>query len=299
MKKEGTIFKNLDGFVLVTTFFFLWFAISFGDSVEDIVAYFLILTFGILHGANDLKLIQTSNSNAKKKSSFLKVSSYYVFFILICASLFYFLPSLALLTFVLFSGYHFGEQHWSSKFKRRSKATLWFYSSYGLIVLSLLFVSHTIEVNTVIENITGHYIEPNFFSYILFFNIGLFAILYLLLKKNRSLESNWIREIFYLVVFLVVFKTASLLWSFAIYFILWHSLPSLVDQIKFLYGGITRKNIILYLKTSLIYWAISVIGLLVLFLFFGRDSNTFIAFFFSFLAAITFPHVLVMTRLNK
>jgi hypothetical protein len=73
MKKEGTIFKNLDGFVLVTTFFFLWFAISFGDSVEDIVAYFLILTFGILHGANDLKLIQTSNSNAKKKSSFLKV----------------------------------------------------------------------------------------------------------------------------------------------------------------------------------------------------------------------------------
>ncbi|MGY8916478.1 MAG: Brp/Blh family beta-carotene 15,15'-dioxygenase, partial [Flavobacteriales bacterium] len=95
------------------------------------------------------------------------------------------------------------------------------------------------------------------------------------------------------------FKTASLLWSFAIYFILWHSLPSLVDQIRFLYGGVTKKNIILYLKTSFVYWAISVIGLALFFLFFGGDSDTFLSFFFSFLAAITFPHVLVMTRLNK
>ena len=57
MKNKGVVFKNLDSFIIVTTFLFLWIAINFGKNVEDMVAYFLILTFGILHGANDLKLI--------------------------------------------------------------------------------------------------------------------------------------------------------------------------------------------------------------------------------------------------
>lgn len=299
MKNKGVVFKNLDSFIVVTTFLFLWIAINFGKNVEDMVAYFLILTFGILHGANDLKLIQTSNSKAKKKYSFLKVASYYVLFLLICASLFYFLPSLALLAFVLFSGYHFGEQHWNSKFKSESGTTIWFYSSYGLVVLSLLFVSQVAVVNVVIQNITGYAIPPKYYTYLLFFSGGLFAALYILLTKNNKMVSNWVKEIFYLALFLIVFKTASLLWSFAIYFILWHSLPSLVDQIGFLYGDVTKKSIKLYLKTSFIYWAISVIGLALLYLIIGRESDTFQPVLFSFLAAITFPHVLVMIRFYK
>ncbi len=299
MKKEGVFIEKVNGFIIVTTFLFLWFAINFGDEVEDMVAYFLILTFGILHGANDLKLIESSNSNKSKKYNFLKVASYYVLFILFCALLFYFLPSLALLAFIVFSGYHFGEQHWEAKFKRKADTVIWFYTSYGLIVLSLLFVSHAEEVSSVIENITALSIPAKYFNYLLVFNTGLFMALYIWLSKSRKLESNLVKEVFYLIIFLIVFKTASLLWSFAIYFILWHSLPSLVDQINFLYGSVTKKNIILYLKTSFVYWAISVIGLGLLFLFFGGDSDTFLSFFFSFLAAITFPHVLVMSKLNK
>ncbi|ALM07846.1 beta-carotene dioxygenase [Sediminicola sp. YIK13] len=299
MKNKGVVFKNLDSFIIVTTFLFLWFAINFGDTTEDMVAYFLILTFGILHGANDLKLIQTSNSKAKKKYNFLKVASYYILFILFCASLFYYLPSLALFTFVLFSGYHFGEQHWNSKLKSQSRTTILFYSSYGLFVLSLLFVSQVTVVNSVIENITGYAVPIRFYTYLLFLSGGLFIALYILLTKNHKLISSWVKEIFYLVLFLIVFKTASLLWSFAIYFILWHSLPSLVDQIRFLYGDVTKKSIILYLKTSFVYWAISVTGLALLYLFIGKDSDTFEPIFFSFLAAITFPHVLVMIRLYK
>ena len=299
MKNKGVVFKNLDSFIIVTTFLFLWFAINFGDTTEDMVAYFLILTFGILHGANDLKLIQTSNSKAKKKYNFIKVASYYILFILFCASLFYYLPSLALFTFVLFSGYHFGEQHWNSKLKSQSRTTILFYSSYGLFVLSLLFVSQVTVVNSVIENITGYAVPIRFYTYLLFLSGGLFIALYILLTKNNKLISSWVKEIFYLVLFLVVFKTASLLWSFAIYFILWHSLPSLVDQIRFLYGDVTKKSIILYLKTSFVYWAISVTGLALLYLFIGKDSDTFEPIFFSFLAAITFPHVLVMIRLYK
>ncbi|MGY8915448.1 MAG: Brp/Blh family beta-carotene 15,15'-dioxygenase, partial [Flavobacteriales bacterium] len=163
MEKEGVIFKNLDGFMIVTTFLCLWFAINFGENVEDMVAYVLILTFGILHGANDLKLIQTSNSKSKKKYNFLKVVSYYVLFILFCASLFYYLPSLALLAFVLFSGYHFGEQHWSSKLNGQSGLAKWLYSSYGLVVLSLLFVSQAAAVNGVTENITGYIIPVRYY----------------------------------------------------------------------------------------------------------------------------------------
>ena len=299
MKKENAVFENLDGFLIVTTFLSLWFTIKVESGVEDMVAYFLILTFGILHGANDLKLIQAANSQAKKKYDFLKVASYYVLFILFCAALFYYLPIFALSAFVIFSGYHFGEQHWSSKLNQQTHIIKWFYTSYGLVVLFLLFVSHAAVVNSVIEDITGFVVPIKYYTYLLLFNGGLWGALYLFLSRYRKLYSNWVKEVFYLVIFLIVFKMASLLWAFAIYFILWHSLPSLVDQIRFLYGGVTKKNIFLYLKTSIIYWAISVIGLVLLYLFFGGQSDAFLPFFFSFLAAITFPHVLVMTKLNK
>jgi Brp/Blh family beta-carotene 15,15'-monooxygenase len=299
MKKENAVFENLDGFLIVTTFLSLWFTIKVESGVEDMVAYFLILTFGILHGANDLKLIQAANSQAKKKYDFLKVASYYVLFILFCAALFYYLPIFALSAFVIFSGYHFGEQHWSSKLNQQTRIIKWFYTSYGLVVLFLLFASHAAEVNSVIEDITGFVVPIKYYTYLLLFNGGLWGALYLFLSRYRKLYSNWVKEVFYLAIFLIVFKMASLLWAFAIYFILWHSLPSLVDQIMFLYGRVTKKNIFLYLKTSFIYWAISVIGLVLLYLFFGGQSDAFLPFFFSFLAAITFPHVLVMTKLNK
>ncbi|MBT4780683.1 MAG: beta-carotene 15,15'-dioxygenase, partial [Polaribacter sp.] len=46
--------RNYQNFMMFFTFFLFWFSIQFGEFVEDSVAFVLIVSLGILHGANDL-----------------------------------------------------------------------------------------------------------------------------------------------------------------------------------------------------------------------------------------------------
>ena len=290
---------DLSSFIIVATCFALWLAVFFEKGIEDFLAYILILTFGILHGANDIKLIQKTNTAIHTRLGFITTLIYYVLFVGASVLFFFFLPSVALVLFILFSGYHFGEQHWVSKTKKTSIFNSLLYISYGLLILFLIFYAHGPEVSLIIEEICDYKPSIPYYRY----GVILFGLLSFLLGTLCYLKKNMIfnfpKQIFYLIVLYIVFNTASLLWAFAIYFILWHSLPSMVDQILYLYGNVKLKSIKKYVWSSIPYWAISVIGIgSILFLFKGA-VNTSLALFFSFLAAITFPHVLVIKRLNK
>ena len=292
-------FNRLNNFSLVATFFALWFAVFFEDAVEDVFAYLLIFTFGILHGANDLKLISHSSKSQFSSKQFFATFLYYLLFVLVCALIFYFLAPLALLFFILFSAYHFGEQHWASRLGKTKGYSQIFYLSYGLLLLFLLFSAHGSEVSNVIKEITGIAVHLKYYNYGLWISILATFISYVIVQKRKVFTFILIKELFYLCLFFVVFNTASLLWSFAIYFILWHSLPSMLDQIKYIYGGFSKENMFKYLKSSSIYWILSITAIAFLFLFFRNADQTFLALFFSFLAAITFPHVLVITKIFK
>jgi Brp/Blh family beta-carotene 15,15'-monooxygenase len=293
------IFKQLNNFSLVATFFGVWLGVFFEDAVEDVFAYLLIFTFGILHGANDLKLMSHSGNARSDSKQFFLTFLYYVLFVLGCALLFYFLASFALLFFILFSAYHFGEQHWSHTLRKTIGMNGVFYTSYGLLLLLLLFTSHSAEVSDIIEEITGISVHKEFYRYALWLSILTTSILYGIIQKSKVLTWFTLKEFFYLCLFLLVFSTASLLWSFAIYFILWHSLPSMLDQIRYLYGDYSKEHMLRYVLSSSLYWIVSITALAFLFLFFKKTDQTFLALFFSFLAALTFPHVLVITKLYK
>jgi Brp/Blh family beta-carotene 15,15'-monooxygenase len=297
MKNNETILSNLKNASLILTFFFLWLAVFSEEYIENIFAYILILTFGIVHGANDIKLI--GEVVVLKNAQFLKTLIYYIVFILISAAFFYFVPAIALLLFVIFSGYHFGEQHWFSKTKGSVFTSAIFFLSYGLFILFLMFDAHKVLVNEVVLAITSFAIPNHFYLIGLVCSAFVMSIGYMFLKHDKWVASKLVREIFLLLVFFIVFNTASLLWSFAIYFILWHSIPSLVDQIIFLYGSYNQKNALNYMKSSFFYWLIAVTGLLVALFFFKDSFQESLALFFSLLAAITFPHVLVIKKINN
>lgn len=300
MKNKDLSILNLSSFMIVSTFFSLWLAVQFEESVENIFAYVLILSFGILHGANDLKLIQRSESSEVTGKSFLKTLFYYIIFVLGSALLFYFIPAIALFLFVIFSGYHFGEQHWTAQIKESSIVSRIFFLAYGLFILCLLFYIHAETVSKIIENIIEGTIWQATYAYATIFSGALTVSLFIFLTfKNKNLQTNFIKELFYISVFFVVFSTASLLWSFAIYFVLWHSIPSLADQINYLYGSLSKDAIKSYVKASFPYWMISIIGLSVVLYVLRDNFEASLSFFFSFLAAITFPHVLVINRINN
>ncbi|WP_273565974.1 Brp/Blh family beta-carotene 15,15'-dioxygenase [Maribacter halichondriae] len=299
MKNTSAIITEMNNMIIVATFFFLWLAIFFEDAVENIFAYILILSFGILHGANDLKLLQKSESIRESGREYITWFIYYVLFVLISLSVFYFIPAIALVLFVIFSAYHFGEQHWAIKVQKPTFVIQTFFICYGFFILFLLFHAHENAVTDIIYNITGYTVWRKAYFFGCLISGSTAALLLGTAFINKTIKSSIVLEVFLLLVFFVVFNVASLLWAFAIYFILWHSLPSLAEQIVFLHGNLSGKSIKKYIVSSFPYWIISVIGISLLLYMFRDDFETSLAFFFSFLAAITFPHILVISRLKN
>ena len=291
--------KNYSNIAIVASFFGLWMDSFLSTELQILSGFFLIFTFGILHGANDLLLIKNINT-VEHSSSGLKILGYYVVVVLIGILLFYIIPQIALLLFIIVSAYHFGEQQWQNLQHNFPKwLVIVFQFIYGLVILLLLFNFHSSEVQHIISNIANISIPPIYFTVLLQVSgiicIGLSAYLYWKLEKIRK---KILLEFFYLVLFAILFKSSSLIWGFAIYFVLWHSIPSIIDQINFLNGSFSMKYFAAYCKAAGIYWFISIVGITVIY-YLCKGEQLFNALFFSFLAAITFPHAAVITEMFR
>ncbi|RZP02043.1 MAG: hypothetical protein EVA43_05390 [Flavobacteriales bacterium] len=282
---------------LLLTFFFLWVTTQFGIDIENLLAYIFVLSLGILHGSNDLKLI--GNFSGEKKYTFRTKLSIYIFVVLFSFCFFLIFPSIGLLLFILFSGYHFGEQHLAEKIKSKHWSKYFLYLIYGLLIFFLVFHTHSYEVINIIYDITNINLNASFFSYFLFITFGSLIIFYLVYSDNKNSLIQLIEEVAYVFLFYVLFTNSTLLWSFAIYFIVWHALPSLNDQIITIYGKISLANVVKYLKVSFLYWGFSVIGICMLSYFTADNTSLFNLLFVALLASITFPHAFVIFKMQR
>ena len=257
--------------------------------VQNIVAIFGILSFGILHGANDLKII-AKKTRQKEGATGFKFFVLYIGVVLLGIVLFFFIPKIALLSFVLVSCYHFGEQHWSGRSLDRLNPFM-FYFSYGAIVFFSLFTFQYEQSAEIILQITGLTLAFQFFWIGLAVSFLAFLLCLILSKKNLT---HYLLELGLLVVLAFLFSNASLLFGFGLYFVLWHSIPSLNSQLKYIYKASTRNSLLQYLKAAALYWILALAGMLLFYYFASVPEDQYLSIFFSFLAAITFPHAVVM-----
>lgn len=291
--------KNTNKIGIILSFLALAINSHFSYGSQQIIGFVGIFLFGILHGANDLALINKID-NQKSGKSFLQILLYYIAIVVSGIILFYSLPKIALLLFILFSGYHFGEQHWGFiKIQRKFQLLPVFHTIYGLFILSLLFFCHPLEVKKIISLIIAEKVDYLDFSK----TTAVLAVIMVALgtwiaMRSKEFKNSLIVNIFYLMVFAIVFKTADLIWAFAIYFVVWHSIPSIKEQVSFLYGDFSFKNFQLYFKSAFPYWIISLLGIALLYYVFS-DKEIFNALFFSFLAAITFPHTIIIIKMQN
>ena len=260
----------------------------------DILSGFGILTFGIVHGANDLLLINKTTNTTKSifTQFFIYLTLVLLFFIF-----FYSIPSLALITFVILSSYHFGEHQWTLFEKTNSNIIKILYFSYGLLIFSILFYFNFNEVSFIIKDITDQSFDLTFFKKLLIYSSLTTLIISIMLFKH--LKNQLLIQIFLLIFFLITVYFTDLLMSFAIYFVLWHSLPSILEQSKFLFGSSERTHLKIYLKKASLYWILSILGLTVTYYIFKDSQSQLLSIFFSFLAAITFPHTFVISKIKK
>ena len=296
-KNLDKVIKSLPNIKLLVTFFLLWTTTVIDIHTEAYLAYIMILTVGILHGSNDIELLFGS-FNLKRKQTF-QVVALYIGMVLLTVLLFYFIPAITLGIFILFSAYHFGEQHFVKKVSSKRLTKELFYLSYGMMILSMLFFLNETEVIVIISQITGLVLSSLLFSAGLIVSICLTCVFGVLLFLEKKLNTSLMREVFLLLVFYIIFKFATVLWAFAIYFIVWHAYPSIMDQISVLKSRMKSFSLKQYMKTSFIYWLISVTGIGVLFLLTSEMPELFNALFFTFIAAISFPHIYVIRKMNS
>ncbi len=112
--------------------------------------------------------------------------------------------------------------------------TFAFQSIYGLLILSLLFIFHKEQVQEIIVNICQLQVPTTYFNLLFGIVLALFlslcSVVYL---QNKNQIQNILQECFYILLYAIIFKSSSLIWGFAIYFVIWHSIPSIMDQIRF------------------------------------------------------------------
>ena len=240
--------------MVVISVFMLWFSSYSTAYLEAILSCIFILSFGVLHGSNDIQLLHRAYRHKQSQFSVYKAIILYVLVVLGILGLFAMWPQLALPLFLLICGFHFGEQHWSTNVKQKSVFNFLFFSLYGLFILFMLFYVQREQVVPVFRELSGIAVPPSLLG-ILFLVSGIgLVVTAMFLYLNKVLTIRFLEEAFILVLLFIIFNVTTLIWSFSIYFILWHSIPSLRDQLVFLYGRSSRATFVRYLRTSLPYW---------------------------------------------
>jgi Brp/Blh family beta-carotene 15,15'-monooxygenase len=287
---------NYENIALYLTFFLLWISIQFGEVVEDFLAYAMVITLGILHGANDILILSIKD---KKEKSLIKNLIIYISIIFLCLIIYFFSSFITIILFVLLSSYHFGEEHLSKRINVNLLFNFFYFLGYGMLIFSLLFYQSIPDVDLIMLELTGFTFTENQIEITLFTSAGflIIASIFLILTKKNSYEL-FLKEFFYLLLLYLVFKTSSLILGFAIYFILWHSIPSIIHQIEFISGNLNKKSVLLYVKKAMIYWVISIVGLLSLYAI-VPEIDLFATVVFVILFAVTAPHAWVMHKMKN
>jgi Brp/Blh family beta-carotene 15,15'-monooxygenase len=279
---------------ILMSFIGLWISSFLSNNQEFFLGFTLILSFGILHGANDFLLIEKLKLKEKLKNQFVYILSIVLFCIF-----FYNYSNLCFLSFIITSSFHFGEQHYIDLEIQDIKYHLFFKFIMGFLILNLIFINNIKTVIQVLNEITTLKLDEQIFYVSLISSFILFVLFIsnLIYQKKINIEKMF-QFLISLITLFIIFKTSSLIWGFTIYFIFWHSIPSMIYQIKYIYSDVNYKNFITYTQNAIIYWILAIVFLFLYFFYFNK-SSFFISAFFTFISAITFPHTFVIIKMFK
>jgi len=274
-------------------------------SDDSQIKFFLVgvLVLGVPHGAADL-LVAIQNAGSRK-IAFSKVRFFinYLGRLIIFGFILWLFPIVGIILFILFAAYHFGETD-LHHFKTDLFSGKVMVTAYGLVILSVLLLSHLEEVKPIVNYIdSGSQVSslflqleshriPIIFSSLFFLSTVLFYYLY----KNKIVLTK--KDAVYLgrfICILFILYRMPLVLGFTFYFILWHSLLSMNNIIEYLRKDRLNKPIII-LKQILGYSSLAIAGIFLVGLagLMFLNSNAFLSYIFMGLAVLTAPHMQIM-----
>ena len=282
-----------NNFNTIITVFVIWLSLYMSAQVELMVSGVFVLSLGLMHGSNDINLLEGNRQKYKQMNKWKLILSYVGFGAVIFLSVFYF-RRIGMLFFLGFSSYHFGEQHLHHRLKELPRRGIHFVT-YGLFIFLLMFATHAQEVTYLVIHMIG--LDISGVPLVALTQIVFGVLLLMWLIDYRFFKKNILRELFYLLLFLVVFYNTDLYLAFAVYFVVWHAIPSIRDQILLQETLVNKATLIAYFKKSAIYWIISLVGVFALAQAFYVFGEQLLPVLFAASVAITFPHVYLIRKL--
>ena len=271
-----------------------------------VIALVLIVLIGIPHGANDhllfFNLINKRMDEKNNKSTLFFAS--YIGLILIYVGCWYLFPTFSLGLFILISIYHFGQSNlYISPIESKFVKLISIFLSGSFVLLTPIF-AHIETALPVIQTISKN---PYFLTIseelgnTLAISVGVLMIIHwvILMLSTQINFKNGLHEIMNVFLLFGLFYFSPLWIGFAIYFTLWHAIPSIEDQINFFKTTRENYNLGKYVREIFPFSLIALSGLLLAFQFSGDyiSVNQGLALLFSFIAVITLPHMIMMDLL--
>jgi beta-carotene 15,15'-dioxygenase len=271
---------------------------------------FLLLT-GIPHGAIDHLVEEETAKKTQKTFNLVFFLIKYLLTMAFYGVLWYFLPSLSLLFFLLISAWHFGE----TDIEKAADTIAWNSTRFifGALLLAWILLMHVSETTPILERISQQNLQVMqvweilamyktlFLSSLVFLFATLFFIAYqqkpIFINKKRYLR---LFSIFILIYFL------PLLPAFALYFGGWHALSAFQTIQDYLANEENKQHN--SIKYALNIWSKTLLFTLLAFVFLAVGTWFWLHFYqswdplpllFVFLSLITLPHLNVMHRMNK
>jgi len=279
----------------------LFFKFNPGTQISFLI--FVLILFGVPHGALDLYIDQHLNQqNSNHKFFLLK----YLANIVLYALIWYFFPILALIIFILITSYHFGEIDWMGKSDKIIHKCVYTLLGFAWILFLLskninfaLDVFLTMGRSSIYKEpliALANTIYPFTLATLFFTHSILFFFRDFFFHKKEFYYYSLLQT-----MLLILFVLYMPLWiSFAFYFGFWHSLLSF-DKIRISFeipntlrgwGGLLFKSA----PFSVMAWfGFAYITFLTLN---SKDSSGIFTLLFISLSVLALPHLQVFTKLK-
>lgn len=256
------------------------------DTMSMILGIIGLFSVGIPHGALDHLLLKKQINGTPSISFIFK----YLLLGFVYLLFWFISPNLSFLFFILFSIWHFGStdiHEWNIQRFKNIKSWIW-----GTLVFTIILFGHTNETFEIIERM--HVEMPK----MIIKNGQIILILGMMLAFIFSIYNQKLGNTL-IVIALILSAKLPLLTSFGIYFIGQHS----VNGWKHLKQGFQTDHLTMFKKSFPF-----TLGAILLFMvlgisqktnFYHFDTKNMVGLAFIFIACISFPHVVMMSRFYK
>ena len=262
----------------------------------------LLLCIGIPHGTLDHLI-----TYKVQKTNKLKFYTYYLGTIVLFFLIWMIAPSLGFVLFLLISAFHFGETQLHLFFTKSSYISLLIYLNWGVTILFTLLYYNNSELNQmtllfedtqVFLSVYDHdTLKPIFIAS----NLGSILSFAYLFYKDKMSSQSLLAELFFLAVIHLTSFLFPFIICFTLFFIVLHSLPSIVHQFTFFKKfkkDFTKKELIqLMAPYSILSISMSAILIALSHLNYIPFSIPLISLIV--ISAITLPHTFVMLNFNN